>query len=283
MYHAGILNNGLIPSGGYGRVAAPGLEKRMEIQNARVLDGLQDGTISSDEQEALKLSEEAYEEMLQSFKADDGKVDSSERSQLHEMLNGTSEQIYEDKHNQDATSDSGSTGQADSSGGIAPNPKESFSASITGDPHFSVDGTINGQEVSSSFDNQDLGTRTQYQGAGFELSTNTVPWGDGGAAVVNSATVNTGFGKNKDSVTVNADGSVLLNGAEVSLDQGQNMQLNATSSLTMNEDGTYTVSSRNGKVTNTFSINESDQGNYLNINANVDNVQSVGWLEDQVA
>lgn len=161
------------------------------------------------------------------------------------------------------------------------NPAESFDASIKGDPHFSVDGSINGQDVNAQFDNQDLGTRTQYAGKGFGLETTTVPWGDGNAAVVGSATVNTGFGRARDAVTVDASGALSVNGDAVSLEDGQTMQLNRTSSVTY-EDGAYTVSSRNGKVTNTLTPQTNDNGNYLNIDASVSGVQTHGWLQNQV-
>jgi uncharacterized Zn-binding protein involved in type VI secretion len=159
--------------------------------------------------------------------------------------------------------------------------KESFDSRIWGDPHFEMNGTVNGEAVDSKFDNHDLGNRTQIAGAGFKLETETVPWGDGGAAVVGSSTVSTGFGRNQDQVTVNADGTVLVNGEQVSMEAGQTSQLNRTSSLTMNDDGTYTVSSRNGKVTNTFQANEHAYGDYLNIDTSVDNVQTVGWFQQQ--
>lgn len=161
-------------------------------------------------------------------------------------------------------------------------PKESFQATIKGDPHFTVDGSVNGQEVSTKFDNQDLGERVQYAGAGFSLKTDVVPWGsDNGAAVVDSATVNTGFGKNKEQVTVNSDGSVTVGGQAVSLENGDSMNLNRTSELSRNDDGSYTVSSRNGKVTNNLSVHENEKGNYINIESSVDNVQTVGWLQNQ--
>lgn len=160
--------------------------------------------------------------------------------------------------------------------------KESFDSRIWGDPHFEMNGSVNGEAVDSKFDNHDLGNRTQIAGAGFKLETETVPWGENGAAVVGSSTVSTGFGRNQDQVTVNADGSVLVNGDQVSLEAGQTSQLNRTSSLTMNENGTYTVSSRNGKVTNTFQANDHANGDYLNIDTSVDNVQTTGWFQQQV-
>lgn len=160
--------------------------------------------------------------------------------------------------------------------------RESFDASITGDPHFKVDGSINGETVNAAFDNQDVGTRTQYKGAGFKLDTTTVPWGGGGAAVVGSASVTTGFGKHADTVTLDANTGLTVNGEATTLAAGESMKLNRTSSVAMNEDGSYTVSSRNGKVTNTLSSHDHATGNYVNIHSSVDNVQTVGWLQNQV-
>jgi hypothetical protein len=273
-YNTGVINNGLIPSGGYGRVKAPGLEQRMDNQNARVAAGVADGSISQRELKGIEKKENRYENMLRDFKSNDGQVGPRERAELHKQLNMTSGLIYADRHNQG--------GQA----GEAPkNPlgeKESFDASITGDPHYAIDGSINGEEVNTTFDNQEVGTKTQYQGAGFKLDTTTVPWGtDTGASVVDSATVTTGFGRNADAVTFDADGSVLVNGEAVSLEDGEAMQLNRTSSLSANDDGSYTVSSRNGKVTNTISAQENETGNYLNISSHVEDVQTTGWLQQQ--
>lgn len=159
--------------------------------------------------------------------------------------------------------------------------RESFDATIKGDPHFTLNGSVNGEAVDTAFDNQDVGTRTQYRGAGFGLETTTVPWGAGnGAAVVGSATVNTGFGKGADQVTVDANGALTVNGEATTLAEGESMKLNRTSSVSMT-DGAYTVSSRNGKVTNTLSAHEHESGNYVNIESSVDNVQTVGWLQNQ--
>lgn len=163
------------------------------------------------------------------------------------------------------------------------NEKESFTASITGDPHFKLDGTVNGETVNAAFDNQDVGTRTQYKGAGFKLDTTTVPWGAGnGTAVVGEATVNTGFGRRADAVTLDANGALTVNGEATTLTAGDPLQLNRTSSVALNDDGSYTVSSRNGKVTNTLSAHENPNGNYINIQSSVDGVQTVGWLQNQV-
>lgn len=170
-------------------------------------------------------------------------------------------------------------------GGYAQNPlgeKETFESKIWGDPHFSLDGSVNGEEVSTKFDNHDLGNRTQIAGAGFALETDVVPWGAGnGTAVVGSATVSTGFGRNKEDVTLNADGSLTVGGEAVTLENGGSMSLNRTSELSRNDDGSYTVSSRNGKVTNNLSAHEHELGNYINIESSVNDVQTVGWLQNQ--
>ena len=145
-----------------------------------------------------------------------------------------------------------------------------------------MDGSVDGKKVSSKFDNQDLGNRTQIEGAGFKLDTEVVPWGGGGAAVVGSATMSTGFGRDKDEVKLNAaDRSVSVNGKQVSLKAGETQQLNRTSSLTMNDDGTYTVSSRNGKVTNKFALQQNPTGNYIDISTAVKDVQTTGWFQQR--
>jgi len=271
-YHTGIINNGFVPTGGYGRVKAPGLEQRMDNQNARVAAGVADGSLTQRELNGIERRENRYENMLRDFKANDGVVGPRERAELHKQLNMTSGLIYADRHNQAGETAKSPLGE-----------KESFDATITGDPHYTVNGSINGEEVSSAFDNQEIGTKTQYQGAGFKLDTTTTEWGAGnGTSVVDSATVTTGFGRNADAVTFDADGSVLVNGEAVSLEDGESMKLNRTSSLSANDDGSYTVSSRNGKVTNTFSAVDNENGDYLNISSHVEDVQTTGWLQQQV-
>ncbi|MDQ7825432.1 MAG: hypothetical protein RDV48_21705 [Candidatus Eremiobacteraeota bacterium] len=99
MYHVGRVDNGLIPSGGYGRVNAPGLEQRMENQNARVQDGISEGSLSEEELQKVRAGENRYEAMLQDFKANDGKVGPKERMLLNHQLDKVSGLIYADKHN----------------------------------------------------------------------------------------------------------------------------------------------------------------------------------------
>lgn len=249
-----------------GNVYAPWIKDRAQNQRARTAAGVANGSIDQSELQQLREQKQAAAGQLSASKANDGRVDLQERVAVHKDLNQISKSIKDFRNDP------------------APKPlgeKESFTASITGDPHFAVDGSINGQQVSANFDNQDVTTRTQFQGAGFKLETETVPWSEG-TAVVGSATTTTGFGRNQKEVTVNADGSVLVGGEQVSLAAGDTMQLNRTSSLAANEDGTYTVSSRNGKVTNTFDVNQPGENGYIDIYSSVQGVQTTGWLQQQV-
>ena len=241
---------------------APGISYRVANQRARTAQGLTSGSINAAELQQLHLQRQDAAAQLVASKSNDGRLDLQERAAVHRDLNQISSSIAAFKN---------PLGQ-----------KESFQASIIGDPHFSIEGSVNGQEVSTKFDNHDLGMRTQIAGAGFKLETETVPWGsNNGAAVVGSATATTGFGRAQKEVTVNADGSVLVDNQQVELQPGQTMQLNRTSSLALNDDGTYTVSSRNGKVTNNFEVHEHSNGNYIDIHSSVDNVQTTGWLQRQ--
>lgn len=223
------------------------------------------GNIDQGELQQLRQQGQGAAANLSDAKANDGRVNLQERVAIHQDLNQISRSIRDFRNDK-------------------PKPlgeKESFTSSIIGDPHFALDGSVNGEDVSVKFDNHDLGHRTQITGAGFTLKTETVPWGDNGAAVVGSASVRTGFGGAQKTVKVNSDGSVLVNGQQINLESGETMDLNRTSSLAMNEDGSYTLLSRNGKVSNTIHVNEHGMGNYLDIYSSVDDVQTVGWLQQQ--
>lgn len=98
-YHVGAINNGFVPTGGQGRVHAPGLEKRMENQDARISQGVAGGSLTQEEMDSISTSQKEYEETLQQFKANDGKVGPRERMLLHQQLNDISGLIYADKHN----------------------------------------------------------------------------------------------------------------------------------------------------------------------------------------
>ncbi len=97
-YKVGIPNNGYLPTDA-GRVHAPGLEKRMQKQTARVAGGIATGSLSQEELQALKGSSAQYEADLTAAKADNGKVGPRERVALHKELNDVSRQIYDFKHN----------------------------------------------------------------------------------------------------------------------------------------------------------------------------------------
>ncbi len=98
-FEVGKINNGLLPTGGYGKVAAPRLEQRMENQDARISQGVANGSLDQDELGAVNGEQAQYEQMLQDAKADDGRVGPRERMQLNKELNSISSLIYADKHN----------------------------------------------------------------------------------------------------------------------------------------------------------------------------------------
>lgn len=98
-YEVGKINNGLLPSGGYGRIHAPGLEHRMENQDSRISQGVANGSLSEEELGAVNGEQANYEQMLQDAKANDGRVGPRERRQLNQELNSISGLIYADKHN----------------------------------------------------------------------------------------------------------------------------------------------------------------------------------------
>jgi hypothetical protein len=98
-YDVGKINNGYVPTGGNGRAFAPGLEKRMENQDARTSQGVASGSLSQDELSSIDGEQANYEQMLKDFKGNDGKLGPQERMKLHQELDSISSLIYADKHN----------------------------------------------------------------------------------------------------------------------------------------------------------------------------------------
>ncbi|MEW6283579.1 MAG: hypothetical protein AB1758_33520 [Candidatus Eremiobacterota bacterium] len=91
-------NNGFIPTPA-GRVFAPGLEDRQRHQAHRIGAGIQDGSLNRGEVGDLRQQYREYRQDLVAAKADDGRVDRSERKELHQELNQISASIYEYRHN----------------------------------------------------------------------------------------------------------------------------------------------------------------------------------------
>jgi len=168
----------------------------------------------------------------------------------------------------------------DDDGGKADN----YRFDITGDPHFSVNGSIDGEQINTNFDNQDIGTRTQMKADGYQLDTTTEKWGGNeNTAVVKQASVTTGYGRDSDRVTVDADGNLSINGKRTSLDAGKSLDLNHTSSVYRNTDGSYRVNSQsgNGSVSTTLKSVNNEKGNYMDIHVDANNVRSNGFVEKE--
>ena len=68
------------PQVGAGKVFAPGLEKRMNIQNGRVGQGIRSGSLTKDEAKAIGGENKEYQEMLKAFKSNDGKSRTQRKS-----------------------------------------------------------------------------------------------------------------------------------------------------------------------------------------------------------
>jgi hypothetical protein len=168
----------------------------------------------------------------------------------------------------------------DDDGGKADN----YSFDITGDPHFSVNGSVDGEGINTNFDNQDVGTRTQMKADGYQLDTTTEKWGGNeNTAVVKQASVTTGYGRDSDKVTVDADGNLSINGKRKSLEEGKSLDLNHTSSIYRNTDGSYKVNSQsgNGSVSTTLKPVKNEKGNYMDIHVDANNVRSNGFVEKE--
>jgi hypothetical protein len=161
---------------------------------------------------------------------------------------------------------------------------DNYSFDITGDPHYSVKGSLDGNQVNTSFDNQEIGKKTQMEADGYKLDTTTEKWGgNGNASVIKQASVTTGHGRDSDKVTVDANGNLSINGRSTTLENGKSLDLNRSSSIFRNTDGSYKVNSQsgNGSISTTLSSVANSSGNYMNVHVDANNVRSDGFVEHQ--
>ena len=82
-----------------GTVRAPGLKRRGANQHTRVRDGVQNGSIDSQELANLKEMKQSAMSSLNEAKASNGRVNLQERVSLHRDLNQLSRTIFLYKHN----------------------------------------------------------------------------------------------------------------------------------------------------------------------------------------
>ncbi|MFN8611217.1 MAG: hypothetical protein U0931_26980 [Vulcanimicrobiota bacterium] len=82
-----------------GNVYAPHLEARRDRQHQRVQDGIQDGSLSSDELSKLHAMRKDARQDLAAAKGDNGWVGPAERREMNRDMNHISQAIYAFKHN----------------------------------------------------------------------------------------------------------------------------------------------------------------------------------------
>ncbi|MBS2039271.1 hypothetical protein JST97_30080 [bacterium] len=82
-----------------GNVYAPHLEARRERQHDRIKDGIQDGSLSSEELAKLNAMRKDARQDLAEAKGDNGWVGPAERREINRDMNQISRAIYAFKHN----------------------------------------------------------------------------------------------------------------------------------------------------------------------------------------
>lgn len=142
-------------------------------------------------------------------------------------------------------------------GPTAGGPQQQFKdvdVSSVGDPHLGVVGTREGragdQPVDAHWDSMtahdDLVHSNAIEG-GYRVSTAVTQPGANGVTVNQSATVHTNF--DQDAVTLNRDGSFAIydDGRQLQLGKGESATLSGDERVTVNQDGSLTVSASDGK------------------------------------
>ena len=78
----------------------PGVNRRQENQQDRVQQGVKSGQLTKDETQDLRSTQQDIRQEEQEYKSD-GTLTKDERVDLHQDLNATSKEIYQEKHDED--------------------------------------------------------------------------------------------------------------------------------------------------------------------------------------
>jgi Skp family chaperone for outer membrane proteins len=78
-------------------VRDPGVNERQANQTGRIVQGVKSGELTRDEAQELRTERRDIRELEQSYKSD-GSLTRDERQDLHQQLNQQSQEIYEEKH-----------------------------------------------------------------------------------------------------------------------------------------------------------------------------------------
>jgi hypothetical protein len=140
-----------------------------------------------------------------------------------------------------------------------------------GDPHLS----FNGNKWDSMVSQPDLLNSNSIPG-GFRVSTQVTAPNANGVTHNQSVTVATGFGGTSVSLDKNGNATVVENGTQIPIANGQTLQL-GNETVTRNQDGSLQVIARNGtggSITTTLRSN----GNGVDVDFNAQNVDLGGDL-----
>lgn len=75
----------------------PGVNQRQASQSARIVQGVKSGELTRDETQDLREGRRDIRELEQGYKSD-GTLTKDERTDIHQTLNGQSQSIYDEKH-----------------------------------------------------------------------------------------------------------------------------------------------------------------------------------------
>ena len=178
-------------------------------------------------------------------------------------------------------------GSAATTGSTSPTtPGQTFFANATassnGDPHLAFDGTTSaGANVEGKWDSMtshaDLLSSDSFAG-GYRVATQATQANAQGVTQNASATVTTAGGAT--SVTMNANGSyaVTENGTSIALQQGQATSLGNGETVTLEADGSLTVSDRSAAGGSISTTLRSNGGGGVNVSNTASEVDLGGYL-----
>ena len=165
----------------------------------------------------------------------------------------------------------------------------SATASSSGDPHDSFDGTTaGGQTIDggrwNNMESHAFLLRSQSFDGGFHISTEATQPGANGVTRNGSVTVDSDFGQHV--VTMNRDGSYTItdDGQDIKLAAGQTRNLGDGETVTLNADNSLTVDEKNargGEITTTLTAtgaNGKNAGGGVNVAVQAENVNLGGYL-----
>lgn len=78
-------------------VRGPGVNQRQETQTGRIVQGVKSGELTRDEAQDLRTERRDIRDLEHTYKSD-GTLTHDERQDLHQQLNQQSQEIYEEKH-----------------------------------------------------------------------------------------------------------------------------------------------------------------------------------------